>query len=107
MMRAALNLSVDSFRAAEIRGEQLLLEDVLLLDTAPSLEAVVLSRERLARISKGLGRLDEKTRVIFLAHRFDGMTYQNIANVHGISVSAVEKHVAKAMLQLTRWMEGW
>jgi RNA polymerase sigma-70 factor (ECF subfamily) len=60
-----------------------------------------------ARLSVGLGRLNDKTRAILLAHRADGLSYQEIARRHGVSVSAVEKQIAKATMQLTAWMEGW
>jgi len=107
MMRAALNLSVDAHRTRVSHGEEVLLEDVVLLDTAPGTEAIVLARERMARLSLGLGRLNDKTRDIFVCHRVEGMTYQEIAQRHGMSISTVEKYVAKATLQLTTWMEGW
>jgi RNA polymerase sigma factor (sigma-70 family) len=107
LMRAALNLSIDAHRTRSSRGEEVLLEDVVIVDAAPSAEAVLLGRERLARLSVCLGRLNDRTRAIFLAHRIDGMRYQEIARLHGLSVSSVEKHIAKATLLLTSWMEGW
>ena len=107
LMHAALNLSIDAYRVRVNHGEQVLLDDVVLVDTSPSVEAVILARERMARLVLCLGRLNGKTRAIFLAHRIDGMTYQQIASTHGLSVSAVEKHMAKATLQITGWMEGW
>lgn len=107
LMRAALNLSIDAFRARAVRGEELLLDDVVLIDTAPAAEAVLLAKERMARLSVCLARLTDKTRAVFLAHRLEGLSYQEIARLHGLSVSAVEKHIAKATLQLTSWMEGW
>lgn len=107
MMKAALNLSVDAHRTRVSHGEEVLLEEVVLLDTAPGTEAIVLARERMARLSLGLGRMNDKTRDIFLCHRVEGMTYQEIAQRHGMSTTTVEKYVAKATLQLTSWMEGW
>lgn len=107
LMRTALNLSIDAHRARVNHGEEVVLEDVVLFDPAPDAEAVVLGRERMARLSLCLGRLNAKTRDIFLSHRLDGLTYQEIAQHHGLSISTVEKHVAKATLQLTGWMEGW
>jgi RNA polymerase sigma factor (sigma-70 family) len=107
LMTTAINLSTDSHRRRERRGEEVMLEDVVLVDTAPRAEDVLLSRERLVRMSECISRLNEKTRAIFLAHRVDGLTYQEIARVHGLSISSVEKHVAKAALVVTAWMEGW
>ena len=107
LMRTALNLSIDEHRLAVSRGEQVLLEHVVLIDTAPSAEAVVLARELTERLSLGLSRLGERTRDVFLAHRIDGLPYAEIAKLHNISISTVQHHVAKATLRLTSWMEGW
>ena len=107
LMRAALNLSIDAYRKRTSHGEEVMLEDVVLVDATPSAEAVLLARERMARLGVCLGRLNDKTRDIFLAHRLDGMSYQQIAHQHQLSVSTVEKHVTKALLLITGWMEGW
>lgn len=107
MMRIALNLSIDAHRTRVHHGEEVLAEEVVLADTAPGVEAVVLGRERMGRMSVCLGRMNEKTRDIFLAHRLDGQTYQEIASRHGLSISTVEKYIAKATLQITTGMEGW
>lgn len=107
LMRAALNLSIDAYRLRQSHGEEVLLEDEVLVDLSPGAEAVLLARERVARLSVCLSRLSDQTREIFLAHRIEGMTYQEIARQHQLSVSTVERHVAKALLLLVTWMEGW
>ena len=107
LMTAALNLSIDAYRARTNRGEEVMLDDVVLVDATPGAEDVLLGRERLTRMSEGLSHLNGKTRAIFLAQRVDGMSYQEIAQKHRLSISAVEKHIAKAVLLLTDWMEGW
>lgn len=106
-MRAALNLSIDAHRAQATRGEEVLVEEAVLIDIAPTAEAVVLAKERLARLSLGLSRLSDSTRSVLLAYRIDGLSYADIARSHGMSISTVHKHIAKATLQLTTWMEGW
>jgi RNA polymerase sigma factor (sigma-70 family) len=107
LMRTAINLSIDAHRARVMHGEQVVLEDDILVDDAPPVESVVLGRERLVRLEQCLARLGEKPREIFLAHRIDGLTYREIADRHGLSTSTVEKHIAKATMQLITWMEGW
>lgn len=107
LMRAALNLSIDAHRTATNRGEQLLLEDVVVIDGQPSAEDVLLGRERLTRLSECVGQLDDLTRAILLAHRLDGLSYQEIAKRHGVSISTVHKHIGKALLLITGKMEGW
>lgn len=107
LMQTALNLSIDSHRARLVRGEKVLLEDAVLFDPRPSAEAVLMAREQLEQLSVCLGRLSDKTRAIFLAQRLDGLSYQEIAKLHGLSVSSVEKHIAKATMQISSWMQGW
>ncbi|MBX3621275.1 MAG: RNA polymerase sigma factor [Rhizobacter sp.] len=107
LMRTALNLSIDVHRSSLNHGVAVDVDDEVLVDLAPSAEAVLLARERMARLSVCLGRLSGKTRDIFLAHRIDGKGYEEIARERGISVSTVGKHIAKATLQLTEWMEAW
>lgn len=107
LMRTALNLSIDAHRASVSHGEEVMLEDVVLVDMSPSTEAIILGRERVHRMSHCLSRLSEKSREIFLAHRIDGMTYEAIAKQHGLSTSTVEKHIARVTMQLTEWMGGW
>lgn len=112
LMRTALNLAIDAYRVQRNRGEMVLLEEMTLdelawADPAPTAEATLLAKERLARLAESLVDVGAKTRRIYLAHRLDGMTYQEIAQLHGLSVSAVEKHVAKATMSVMQWMEGW
>lgn len=112
LMRTALNLAIDAYRVQRNRGEPVLLEDMTLdellqADSAPTTEATVLAKERLARLAQSLVDVGAKTRRIYLAHRLDGLRYQEIAQRHGMSVSAVEKHVAKATMAVMQGMEGW
>ena len=107
LMRTALNLSIDAHRSSLSRGEHVVLEQTVLIDTTPSVEAALLANERMVRLAEGVGRLSDKTREIFLAHRIDGLPYAEIARRHGVSITTVHHHVAKATLKLTSWMEGW
>jgi len=107
MMRTALNLAVDAHRARTTRGDEVAVEDTVIIDLAPTAEESMLAKERLARLSEGLARLSETSRTILLAHRLDGLSHGEIARARGVSVSTVQAHIAKATLQLTRWMEGW
>lgn len=52
-----------------------------------------------------LQALPERTRVIFILRRLEGLKYQDIANRFGISVSAVEKHMERAVAQLAKGMD--
>lgn len=63
-------------------------------------------QRRTARLKMGLTRLEPLTRDIFVSNRVDGMSYQEIAERYGLTIPAVEKHVARATLQLVNWMDA-
>jgi RNA polymerase sigma-70 factor (ECF subfamily) len=109
LVRAALNLKTDGARHAHERNEagQGLEHFTALSDDQPLQTEVLAARERLRRVELGLAQLSPRTREIFLMHRLDELKYREIADRLGITVSAVEKHVAKAAFFLASWVEGW
>lgn len=65
------------------------------------------ARQRLAAAASALEKLPERTRTIFILRRMEGLRHKEIALRFGISVSAVEKHMMRAMEALSSDMEGW
>jgi RNA polymerase sigma factor (sigma-70 family) len=65
-------------------------------------ERIVLGRREVERAVETIRALPPRTRDIFIAHRFEEMTYAAIARQFGISVSAVEKHIMTALRELAR-----
>lgn len=68
-------------------------------------EHVLLHKRRLARATAILLELPERTRNIFVLRRIEGMKYRDIAARLDISVSAAEKHMARAITYLTENFE--
>jgi len=58
--------------------------------------------ELLKRLEKAVKRLPRTTREIFLAHRLDDMSYQEMADRTGLSVRHVERHMARAIYRLCK-----
>jgi RNA polymerase sigma-70 factor (ECF subfamily) len=108
LIKSAVNVGIDRHRheqwIADPEGAENL-EDFA--DQSPSCDEVVDGAARLNRVKSGLAQLNPKTRQIFLMHRLDEIKYREIAVRLGLSQSAVEKHIAKAALFLSEWMEGW
>jgi RNA polymerase sigma factor (sigma-70 family) len=63
-------------------------------------ERVLQGREQMARAMAALNELPERTRRVFILVRFEEMSYKLVAQRLGVSVSAVEKHVMKALRHL-------
>lgn len=109
LARAAANRGLDAYRRERCLGAPVSIELACetVADRAPLQDEVLIARHRLERLRGGVERLSPRTRQIFLMHRLDGRKYREIAEELGISQSAVEKHIARAMLHLTDWMENW
>jgi RNA polymerase sigma factor (sigma-70 family) len=60
-------------------------------------ERVLLDREDLDVVMQAIDALPARTRDVFVLHRFEEMSGSRIAVALGLSVSAVEKHIMKAL----------
>jgi RNA polymerase sigma-70 factor (ECF subfamily) len=67
---------------------------------------VLEAKEQLAIVIAALDDLPDRTRYAFVMHRFEEMSYSDIARHLGISVSAVEKHMMKAIRHLSTRIAG-
>lgn len=65
-------------------------------DEADALRTL-LAREKLRRVSALLQALPERTRMVFVLSRLEGLRYADIAKRMNISVSAVQKHMLRAI----------
>lgn len=100
LRQVARNLLRDHAKSASGRRE---LMHVPFDDEAVSVENEVSrleARDSLARIEAVMRRMKPRTREIFMAHRLDGLSYSEIAERTGMSISGIEKQVAKAMTML-------
>jgi len=97
LARIAHGLVVDHRRRQAL--EEALLETLAQQteSVTPSLESHYLLIDALARIDAMLAGLRERTREVFLLSRLDGLSYPVIARRLGVSVSTVEKDVARAL----------
>jgi RNA polymerase sigma-70 factor (ECF subfamily) len=98
LARTVRNLAVDAHRHARVeRYESLPVEELDLVDFAPTPDEVFAADQRLIRMRDALMRANPRTSEVFFMHRLEGFSHAKIAQMLGISVSAVEKHVASAV----------
>jgi len=68
-------------------------------------ERVVGAQQELVRVLGALQELGQRTREVLMLCRLEQMKHAEIARAMGISVSAVEKHLVRARMHLTRHAE--
>lgn len=100
LFRIAKNLAYDHIKHRKVTENYAQTKEQSLPPPSefPSAEKLVSVDERLAAITRILDELPLRTREIFVLNRVYGMTYAETAKELGISDSAVEKHMAKALL---------
>jgi RNA polymerase sigma-70 factor (ECF subfamily) len=103
LFQTAQSVLMDRARRGRVRaeGRHETIQDIHHPVEGLTPERVLMGKEAVARISAVLEAMPERTRDIFVLHRFENISYGEVASRMGISVSAVEKHIMKALRILT------
>lgn len=107
LFRIARNAVIDKLRskrrtAALFRAG----EEADAADPAANPERILIASERLRRALSCIDHMPPKRREVFLLHRLEGLSYAQIARRAGIGIKTVEKHMACAMAQLSKEVDG-
>jgi RNA polymerase sigma factor (sigma-70 family) len=102
LVRTTLRLSINA-RRDEHKDLYIAepVESLEIADTAPLPEDFVALEERLQAMKRALATLSASTRDAYVLNRVDGLTYSQIAKLHGLTTKAVERRIARAMLALS------
>jgi RNA polymerase sigma factor (sigma-70 family) len=104
VFRAAVNRWRDRNRRMLVHGATIHWDDsaAYATDEETSPEDVLVIEQQLHGVAQALLELSERTRDVFMLIRLEQMKQADIARMLGISVSAVEKHLARALAHLAR-----
>jgi RNA polymerase sigma factor (sigma-70 family) len=104
LYRIATNVARDQARLASARrlapSEEFAAAVLDLPSDEPSAELQLDQQNELAAIREAILALPPRCREVFLLNRIEGMSFVKIARHLNISTTAVEKHIAKALLTL-------
>lgn len=82
------------------------LDDILDPPDEISPERTLLAREKVDRLITALGALPPRMAEAFVLHRFDEMTYVEIARRMGVRVKTIESFIARASTRIAAMVEG-
>uniref|UniRef100_UPI0035CB8E59 RNA polymerase sigma factor n=1 Tax=uncultured Sphingomonas sp. TaxID=158754 RepID=UPI0035CB8E59 len=107
MLRMMRNLAIDRIRRSKIIDFRHFvdLEDFDAPDDAPDQHRVAADRQQLEDLARAVRALPERCRTVFERCRIDGQSPRAIAEELGVSLSTLEKRLARAIHLLTQALE--
>ncbi len=102
LMRTATNVWRDFLRKKRthaVEAHEEYVEGSLLEENGPARELE--GRQSIDAVLAALGELPKRTRQVFVLCRVEGIRQKSVAKRLGVSVSAVEKHMIRAIAHLT------
>ncbi|THF59443.1 RNA polymerase sigma factor [Pseudothauera rhizosphaerae] len=102
LFQTARHVMVDQYRRGQVRAHETL--EILEEAGQPALpvqqqpEAILASKQAVAAYMTAIAGLPPRCREVFMLHVFDNLPYAQIGELLGMTVSMVEKHVARGRL---------
>lgn len=108
LFRIAVNVAHDRDRQSRTHHSR----DHVALDcvpdlraTTPSPDGAAIRQQQMAMLTRAIADLPPKCRRVFLLKRVHGLSHAKIAELCGISVKMVEKHLTTALVRIRRTVE--
>ncbi len=107
VLRMLRNIAIERLRRARIVEFQRIseIDDFDVEDDAPDQFRILSGREMVARVNAALNAMPERCRTVFIRRRFDEQAPREIASELGISLSTMEKRLARAVVLLGRALD--
>ncbi|MEX0299731.1 MAG: RNA polymerase sigma factor [Kordiimonas sp.] len=103
LFRVANNVALDmrrKFVSDQSRDQKWYETKVVAESSSPTVEDEIDVKKQLEQTIACLQLLSPRSREVFVANRFEGLTYKQVAEKFGLSQSTVEKHMIKAIKHL-------
>lgn len=110
VFQTASSVLTDHLRRRRVRphDNQVPLEDDdYVSDEALSPERVILGKEAIEQLGRALAELPERAQTVFALYHFEEVPQTEIAKRMGVSLSTVEKEIAKTNHFLLKKLKGW
>ncbi len=98
LFRTTRNLTVDHARQRQRNALGNTVElDETVVDPAPLADAILISRQEFQALHAALAELPPRCREVLILHKFENLSYAQIADRLGIAKNSVAAHMVKAI----------
>lgn len=107
LFQIATNYLIDRARRAKVRCADLHCseQDLLNLTNLDEPDRQLHNKRLLQQVDGALKSIRQEQAQAFLLHRIDGLSYREIGDAMGISVSTIEKYISAALLSIRNSIE--
>jgi transmembrane sensor len=107
LLSTAQHLAIDGIRRSQ--RHDIVVDDLAqrVPKSAPDIADQVAHRQALHAVERALAALPQRTRQAFLAHRLEGTGHDELAAMHGVSRSAIERDLQRAHAAVRLAIEHW
>lgn len=107
LYRIASNLVTDHYREEGRRPQPAVLQQpTVIADATPGQERALLAKDQITHLERTIEALPRRQREVLLLHKFEGMSYGEIAERLGISKNTVMVHMMRALAQCRDSLSG-
>ncbi len=106
LYRIASNLVTDHYREEGKRPQSAVLQPTVIADVTPGQERALLAKDQVTHLERAIEALPPRQRQVLLLHKFEGMSYGEIAERLGISKNTVMVHMMRALAQCRDSLSG-
>ncbi|PUE66957.1 RNA polymerase sigma factor [Arcobacter lacus] len=99
LYRIAKNVMFDLYKEKN-KIDRISFNEEEYIDNSNATEEIIIKDEETTLLMKSLDNLPKKRRQAFTLHIVDGYTREEVADIMGISLNAVEQHISRASNQI-------
>ncbi|MCT7909985.1 RNA polymerase sigma factor [Arcobacter lacus] len=99
LYRIAKNVMFDLYKEKN-KIDKISFNEEEYIDNSNATEEIIIKDEETTLLMKSLDNLPKKRRQAFTLHIVDGYTREEVADIMGISLNAVEQHISRASNQI-------
>jgi RNA polymerase sigma-70 factor (ECF subfamily) len=105
LYRLAFNLAINEYRVLKRQLVEIEIERGDLDDESPTPDFYLIRAEEMAEVQRVLKEIPDRYNLVLKMHYFDGLAYQEIAELTGYPINTIKSHIHRAKRLIKKKLE--